>query len=87
VNYHTGALTLFAGGSAYRYTSDAANLAGDLSTRAAVWSARLNGTLKLSPVTDLQGFANYRATYATEEGSQTASEGQESSWDTWNVGT
>jgi hypothetical protein len=29
VNYHTGALTLFAGGSAYRYMSDAANLAGD----------------------------------------------------------
>jgi ferric enterobactin receptor len=72
VNYHTGALTLFGGGSAYRYTSDAANLAGDLSTRAIVWSARLNGTWKLSPVTDLQGFANYRAAYATEGGSQTA---------------
>jgi hypothetical protein len=72
VNYHTGALTLFGGGSAYRYSSDAANLPGDLSTRAAVWSARLNGTWKLSRVTDLQAFANYRGPYATEGGSQTA---------------
>ncbi|HEY2026467.1 MAG TPA: outer membrane beta-barrel protein, partial [Gemmatimonadaceae bacterium] len=72
VNYHTGALTLFGGGSAYRYSSDAANLPGDLSTRAVVWSARLNGTWKLSKVTDLQGFANYRGPYATEGGSQTA---------------
>jgi hypothetical protein len=72
VNYHTGPVTLFGGGSAYRYTSDAANLAGDLSTRAVVWSARLNGTWKLSTVTDLQGFVNYRAPYATEGGSQTA---------------
>jgi outer membrane receptor protein involved in Fe transport len=72
VNYHRGPVTFFGGGSAYRYTSDAANLAGDLSTRAVVWSARLNGTWKLSPVTDLQGFANYRAAYATEGGSQNA---------------
>ncbi|HEY2067494.1 MAG TPA: TonB-dependent receptor [Gemmatimonadaceae bacterium] len=72
VNYHTGALTLFGGGSAYRYTSDAANLGGNLSTRAFVWSARMNGTWKLSQVTDLQVFANYRAPFATEGGSQTA---------------
>jgi hypothetical protein len=72
VNYHRGPVTLFGGGSAYRYTSDAANLAGDLSTRAVVWSARLNGTWKLSTLTDVQGFVNYRAPFATEGGSQMA---------------
>jgi ferric enterobactin receptor len=72
VNYHTGSLTFFGGGSAYHYSSDAANLAGNLSTNAVVWSARANATWKFSPVTDLQAFANYRAPYATEGGTQTA---------------
>ena len=72
VTYKAGALTLFTGGSAYHYSSDAANLAGNLSTNAIVWSARANATWKFSPVTDLQMFANYRAPYATEGGSQTA---------------
>jgi ferric enterobactin receptor len=72
LTYHTGPLTFFGGGSAYHYSSDAANLAGNLSTKAVVWSARANATWKFSPVTDLQAFANYRAPYATEGGTQTA---------------
>ena len=72
VTYRHGPLTLFSGGSAWRYSSDASNLSGNLSTRAVVWSARSNLTWKLSPKADLQGFANYRAPSATEGGSQSA---------------
>lgn len=72
VTYRGGPVTLFGGGSAYRYSSDASNLAGNLSARAVVWAARTNMTWKLSPKIDLQGFANYRAPFATEGGSQTA---------------
>jgi hypothetical protein len=63
---------MFTGGSVWRYTSDASNLSGSFSTRAFVWSARANMTWKLTPRTDLQGFANYRAPQATEGGSQSA---------------
>ncbi len=73
VNFHHGPLTLFGGGSAYHYRSDAANLAGDLSTRTFIWSVRMNGTWKLSPVTNLQGSGNYRAASLTEGGTQGAS--------------
>jgi hypothetical protein len=58
--------------SSVRCTSDASNLAGNLSARAFVWSARTNMTWKLTPRTDLQGFANYRAPQVTEGGTQTA---------------
>jgi outer membrane receptor protein involved in Fe transport len=72
VTYRRSALTLFGGGSVYRYSSDASNLAGNLSTHSVVWNTRLNATVKLSPLTDLQAFANYRAPSATEGGSQSA---------------
>lgn len=72
VNYHTGPLTLFGGGSAYRYSSDASNLAGNLSARAVIWSLRANATYKLDPLTDAQLFANYRAPSVTEGGRQGA---------------
>jgi outer membrane receptor protein involved in Fe transport len=68
VNYHKGGLTLFGGGSAYRYSSDA----GVLSTTSFAWNARGNVTWKLSPLTDLQMFTNYRAPMKTEGGSQQA---------------
>ena len=61
-----------AGGSIWRYSSDASNLSGNLSVRAVGWSARTNLTWKLSPLTDVQAFANYRAPMATEGGSQSA---------------
>jgi outer membrane cobalamin receptor len=73
VTYRRGRLTVFGGGSVWRYTSDATNLAGgDLSTRATVWSLRTNVTRTLSSSTDAQLFANYRAPFATEGGSQRA---------------
>ena len=72
VNYRRGPLSVFGGASAWRYSSDAANLPGDLSTNGIVWSARANATWKLSRRTDGQVFANYRAPTATEGGSQTA---------------
>ena len=72
VTYRHAALTFFGGGSIYHYSSDASNLAGNLSTHSVVWNTRANATLKLSPVTDLQAFANYRAPSATEGGRQSA---------------
>lgn len=73
VNAHAGPLQLGSGASLYHYSSDASNLAGNLSAHAMVWSARANGTWKFSPKTDAQVFAFYRAPYATEGGSQLAS--------------
>ena len=70
-----GPLTLLTGGSLYHYSSDATNLTsslGNLSTQAVVWSTRANATWKLSPMMDAQFFANYRAPFTTESGSQTA---------------
>jgi outer membrane receptor protein involved in Fe transport len=73
VNYRNGPLSFFGGGSAWRYTSDAANLAvGNLSTRATIWSLRSNVTWKFSTLTDGQLFVNYRAPSATEGGTQSA---------------
>ena len=73
VNAHHGPLQLGGGGSLYHYSSDATNLAGNLSAHAMVWSARTNATWKFSTVTDAQAFVYYRASYATEGGSQLAS--------------
>ena len=69
-----GPLTLLTGGSVYHYASDATNLMstlGNLSTQAMVWSTRANATWKLTPMMDAQFFANYRAPFTTESGSQT----------------
>ena len=70
-----GPVTLLTGGSVYHYASDATNLTntlGNLSTQAVVWSTRANATWKLSPAMDAQFFANYRAPFTTESGSQSA---------------
>lgn len=72
LNLHRGPVVIFGGVSAYRYTSNASNVGPGLSARTTVWSARLNGTWKLSPRTDAQLFAFYRAPSATEGGSQSA---------------
>jgi len=72
VTVRGGPLTLFGGGGAYRYTSDATNLDRALSTRATVWSARMNATWKLTPLVDVQAQTNYRSAYATEGGAQSA---------------
>ena len=72
VNYRRGPLQLYGGGSASRYKSDASNLAGNPSAQDIIWSSRVNGTWKFSTVFDVQVFANYRAAYKTEGGSQLA---------------
>ena len=72
VNYRRGPLQLYGGGSASRYSSDASNLAGNPSARDIIWSSRVNATWKFSSVFDVQAFANYRAGYKTEGGSQLA---------------
>jgi ferric enterobactin receptor len=72
VTYRRAPLTLFGGGSVYHYSSDASNLTGNPSAHSVVWNTRANATLKLSPVTDLQAFANYRGPSATEGGTQMA---------------
>jgi outer membrane receptor protein involved in Fe transport len=72
VNAHHGPLLLGAGGSVYHYKSDASNLSGNLSAQAIVWSTRANATWRFSPKADAQLFANYRAPFATEGGSQLA---------------
>jgi ferric enterobactin receptor len=72
LNYRRGPLQLYGGVSASRYKSDASNLAGNPSAQDVMWSSRLNGTWKFSPVFDFQAFASYRAAYKTEGGSQLA---------------
>ena len=72
VNVRHGPLSASGGGSLYHYSSDASNLPGDLSVRAMVWSLRGSTTWKFSPRLDAQVFANYRAPYAREGGSQIA---------------
>lgn len=70
LTYHGGPLTVFTGGSVYRYQSDAGNLAaGNFSTRTSVWSSRLNASWKLSSVLDASLSGNYRSAMATEGGS------------------
>ncbi len=73
LNVRKGPLQMFGGASAYQYKSDASNLAGNLSAQDIVWSLRANATWKLSALADMQAFANYRAPFKTEGGSQLAS--------------
>jgi hypothetical protein len=68
VNVRSGRLTLFGGGSAWHYTSQA----GALSTSSFVWSARSNATWKLTNTADATTFVTYRAPMVTEGGSQLA---------------
>ena len=72
LNVHSGPVTFGGGASAYHYSSDASNLGANLSAHDIIWSTRLNATYKLSPMLDAQTFANYRAPYRTEGGSQLA---------------
>jgi ferric enterobactin receptor len=72
LNYRRGPLQLYGGANASRYSSDASNLAGNPSTQDIIWSTRMNGTWKFSPLFDVQAFASYRAAYQTEGGSQLA---------------
>jgi outer membrane receptor protein involved in Fe transport len=72
LNAHKGPLMLGGGASVYHYSSDASNLAGNLSTHAVAWSARANATWTFNKKADAQFFTFYRAPYKTEGGSQIA---------------
>jgi len=67
-----GRLSGFGGASTFWQKIDASNLDSDLSIRSFGWSARLNGTLKVSPTLDLQAFVMYRAPMKIEQGHITA---------------
>jgi outer membrane receptor protein involved in Fe transport len=72
VNYRRGPLQMFGALSASRYKSDASNLAGNPSAQDILWSTRLNGTWKFSPLFDVQASASYRAARKTEGGAELA---------------
>ncbi|HEX4684745.1 MAG TPA: TonB-dependent receptor [Gemmatimonadaceae bacterium] len=72
VTYKAGALNLLTGGNVERYRSNAANLPGDPSARALLWSARVNATWTVSHELDAQLTTNYRSAFATEGGSRQA---------------
>ena len=72
VTYHAGPLDVLTGGNVSRYQSDAANLPGNPSARASIWSARVNATWKFSRELDAQATTNYRSAYAVEGGTRDA---------------
>ncbi len=72
VTYHIGSISLLGGGSAYRFTSDAANILGNLSVHTFGWSARGNATWNFTSATDVQVSANYLAPSTMEGGIQRA---------------
>ncbi len=72
VTYHLGQFSLLGGGSAYRFTSDASNLAGNLSVHTFGWSTRGNATWNFTSATDLQASVNYLAPSTIDGGIQRA---------------
>ncbi|HYD53661.1 MAG TPA: TonB-dependent receptor [Gemmatimonadaceae bacterium] len=67
-SFRVGKLNGFGGFSAFRQVTDASNLSTDVSNEAIGWSARANGTYKLTSTLDAQAFVMYRAPMNTEQG-------------------
>ena len=67
-----GRLSGFGGFSAYQQVTNGSNLSTDVSNNAFGWSARGNGTFKVTPSLDLQGFIMYRAPMKAEQGRTSA---------------
>ncbi|HEY0777037.1 MAG TPA: TonB-dependent receptor [Gemmatirosa sp.] len=63
-----GRLSGFAGASAFRQVSDAANLDPSLSARTFGWTARTNATFRASGTLDLQTLVSYQAPMTVEQG-------------------
>ena len=61
-------LSGFIGGSLFRQTSDAHNVAPELSTRTFGWRARANATYRVSSATDVQALFTYQAPMTVEQG-------------------
>ncbi len=63
-----GRLTGFVGGSMNGQQSNASNIAPTLSTRATVWSARMNTNYRITSTLDAQWLVTYRAASRVEQG-------------------
>ena len=63
-----GRLRGFAGASAFRQVSDAANLGPGLNARTFGWTARTNGSFQVSKTFDLQALVSYRGATTVEQG-------------------
>jgi hypothetical protein len=63
-----GRLTGFAGASAFRQVSDAANLAPGFSISTFGWRARTNATFRFSKTVDLQTLFSYQPAMTVEQG-------------------
>ena len=61
-------LSGFVGSSAFRQTSNASNVAQDLSISTFGWRARANGALRLSRTVDVQALFTYQAAMTVEQG-------------------
>jgi outer membrane cobalamin receptor len=61
-------LSGFIGSSAFRQTSNAANVAPDLSIRTFGWRARANGAFRVSKTMDVQALLTYQAAMTVEQG-------------------
>jgi outer membrane cobalamin receptor len=63
-----GRLSGFAGASAFRQVSDAANLGPGLSAKTFGWTARTNATFRASRSVDVQALLSYQAPMTVEQG-------------------
>jgi len=63
-----GRLSGFAGASAFRQVSNAANVADGLSIRTFGWRVRSNASLRVSSTQDLQALVSYQAPMTVEQG-------------------
>jgi outer membrane cobalamin receptor len=61
-------LSGFVGSSVFRQTSNAGNVAPDLSVSTFGWRARANGTYRVSSTVDVQALFTYQAAMAVEQG-------------------
>lgn len=63
-----GRLTGFVGSSAFRQSSNAANIGAGISARGMGWSARTNAAYRVSRTFDVQALVTYRARQVVEQG-------------------
>ena len=61
-------LSGFVGGSAFHQSSDAGNVAPDLSVSTFGWRTRANGAYRVSPTVDVQALFTYQAAMTVEQG-------------------
>ena len=67
-----GRLSGFVGTSAFRQSSNAANLGPGISARGLGWTARSNAAWRITPTLDMQAIVTYRAKQVVEQGTNLA---------------